>query len=56
MLSWILVLEVTSLFVSISRCISSCLDDRERACTMKDIEQMTYLDCVIKVNNDSLMN
>jgi cytochrome P450 len=35
-------------------CIRSCLDDRERACTMEDIQQMTYLDCVIKVNYDSL--
>ena len=33
--------------------ISICcyLDDRERACTIEDIEQMTYLDCVIKVKN-----
>jgi hypothetical protein len=30
------------------------LDDRERACTMEDIKKMTYLDCVIKVNDDSL--
>ncbi len=28
-------------------------DDRERPCTMEDIEQMTYLDCVIKVNDKS---
>ncbi len=27
-----------------------CIDDLERACTMEDIEQMTYLDCVIKVS------
>ncbi len=32
------------------RHICSCLDDRERACTMEDIQQMTYLDCVIKVS------
>ncbi len=32
------------------RNICSCLDDRERACTMEDIQQMTYLDCVIKVS------
>ncbi len=32
------------------------LDDRERACTMDDIQKMTYLDCVIKVNDGFLMN
>jgi competence transcription factor ComK len=26
-------------------------DDRERACTEEDIQEMTYLDCVIKVRN-----
>ena len=31
-------------------------DDRERACTMEDIEQMTYLDCVIKVNDKFFEN
>ncbi len=34
----------------------SCLDDRERECTIEDIQKMTYLDCVIKVNDDFLMN
>ena len=38
------------------KCFYSCLDDRERECTMEDIQQMTYLDCVIKVNDDFLMN
>jgi hypothetical protein len=32
----------------------SYLDDRERDCTMEDIQKMTYLDCVIKVNDDYL--
>jgi hypothetical protein len=32
------------------KCICSRLDDRERACTMEDIQQMIYLDCVIKVS------
>jgi cytochrome P450 family 4 subfamily V len=37
-------------------CFRFCSDDRERECTMEDIQQMTYLDCVIKVNDDCLMN
>ncbi len=36
--------------------LRSCLDDRERECTMEDIQKMTYLDCVIKVNDGFLMN
>jgi hypothetical protein len=28
-------------------------DDDERSCTVEDIEQMTYLDCVIKVSSNS---
>ena len=29
-------------------------DDRDRVCIMEHIEQMKYLDCVIKVNHGSL--
>jgi cytochrome P450 family 4 subfamily V len=36
------------------KCFCSDLDDQERECTMEDIQKMTYLDCVIKVNDDSL--
>jgi hypothetical protein len=32
------------------RNICSRLDDRERACTMEDAQQMSYLDCVIKAS------
>jgi hypothetical protein len=31
-------------------------DDLERECTMEDIEQMTYLDCCIKVNDHISIN
>jgi cytochrome P450 family 4 subfamily V len=34
----------------------SDLDDAERECTMEDIQKMTYLDCVIKVNDDFEIN
>jgi cytochrome P450 family 4 subfamily V len=36
------------------RFLYSFIDDQERECTMEDIQQMPYLDCVIKVNNDFL--
>ncbi len=37
-------------------CLCYCLDDEERECTMEDIQKMTYLDCVIKVNDEFLTN
>ena len=38
---------------SMMRCVYvDCLDDRERDCTMEDIDNMKYLDCVIKVNDE----
>ena len=55
MLKWIPFLEVISSTV-FNRYFGSFLDDLERQCTMEDIEQMTYLDCVIKVNDRFMMN
>jgi cytochrome P450 family 4 subfamily V len=39
-----------------TRFLYSFIDDHERECTMEDIQQMTCLDCVIKVNNDFLLH
>jgi len=46
--------NIVTLFLMTYFCL--CLDDRERSCTMEDIQQMTYLDCVIKVNDDCEIN
>ena len=54
--------EMDSIFGGIRATLSLMLsilfliDDRERTCTMEDIQQMTYLDCVIKVENNFLFH
>ena len=53
MLKWMLSLEVNNLrFVRIieDNFFDLDIDDKERACTMEDIQEMTYFELVIKVS------
>ena len=53
MLKWMLSLEVNnlrSIRIMENNFFDLDIDDKERACTMEDIQEMTYFELVIKVS------